>query len=201
MNEAEIRERREWNERRKVEIAEKARERIRAEQPIIADLREVGVDVESVWQVYKYPESYPVIFPITLKHLERGGYPDRVMEWLARVMAVKEATPYWWQLRDLYLVATGKGEIEGLAAALAESARREHLDELIALLDVPTRNGSQIFFLGPIIRLGRERGWAIVEELKDHPVYGKEASFKLHQRELRQARQARQARKQRSSPQ
>ncbi len=191
MNEAENRERREWNERRKVEIAEKAREWRLASEPIFVDLREVGVDVESVWQVYKYPESYPVIFPIMVKHLERGGYPDRVMEGLARAMEVKEAAPYWWKLRDLYLAATGKGEIEGLAAALAESARREHLDELIALLDVPTRNGSQIFFLGPIIRLGRERGWAIVEELKNHPVYGKEASFKLHQRELRQARKQR----------
>ncbi len=146
----------ELNESRKAEREEKERQWRLASQPILADLCEVGVEVDDISRLYNDPESFPVIFPVVMKHLERGKYPERVMKSLARVMAVEEAAPYWRQLRDLYLKATELDEIEGLAVALGVSAQREHLDELIALLDVPARGHTQVLFLQPIMRLGRE---------------------------------------------
>ncbi len=55
-----------------------------------------------------------------------------VMESLARTLAVKPAAYAWKTLRDLYLAARGRREMEGLAAALAASATTEHLDHMIA---------------------------------------------------------------------
>lgn len=45
----------------------------KAERPIIEELREAGVDVESVWDLVNSAEPYPNALPILLDHLERGG--------------------------------------------------------------------------------------------------------------------------------
>src|SRR5690242_13811090 len=55
-----------------------------AEQPILRELHAVGVDVSSVWDLVNTSAPYPLAIPVLLRHLERGGYPDRVMESLGR---------------------------------------------------------------------------------------------------------------------
>ena len=77
------------------ERQERSRELRRAEQPIVADLRAARVDVESVWDLVNTSEPYPDALPILLNHLQRGGYPDRVMESLGRALAVNPAAPAW----------------------------------------------------------------------------------------------------------
>src|SRR5262249_10106439 len=51
-----------------------------AEQPIVEDLRRAALRVDSVWDLVNTAEPYPRALPILLNHLERGGYPDKVME-------------------------------------------------------------------------------------------------------------------------
>ena len=80
----------------RVEAAEAERgERVRqlraAERPIVADLNAVGLSVSSVWDLVNTSVTYPDALPILLAHLERGGYPDRVMESLGRALAMKPA--------------------------------------------------------------------------------------------------------------
>lgn len=151
----------------------------RAEQPIVEELRAAGYEVNSVWDLANTSDPYPKALPVLLKHLQLGGYPDRVMESLARTLAVKPSVEVWDTLRQLYLAAQGPGEEEGLAAALAASATADQLDALIALLDETSRGSTRIHFLHPIKRVGGKRGLDVLTSLQDDPLFGKEASALL----------------------
>ena len=61
-----------------------------AERPIVEDLVAVELDVSSVWDPVNSSKPYPRALPVLVEHLERGGYPDRVMESLGRALAVTE---------------------------------------------------------------------------------------------------------------
>jgi Flp pilus assembly protein TadB len=63
----------------------------RAELPIVADLRAVGVDVHSVWELVNTSVPYPAALAVLLKHVQLAGYPDRVMESPGRALAVEPA--------------------------------------------------------------------------------------------------------------
>lgn len=173
--------------RTRVEVAEAEREeRSRllreAERPIVEDLNGVGESVSSVWDLVNTSAPYPAALPILLAHLERGGYPDRVMESLGRALAVKPAVAWWDDLKRLYLSARGPGEADGTAVALAACATRAQLDDLIAFLDVAEGGESRIYFVRPIKRLGGERGRELLESLRDDPILGREATAALEGR-------------------
>lgn len=142
---------------REAERADRASVWRQAERPIIDDLRQAGVDVASVWDLVNTSVPYPSALPVLMEHLERDGYPDRVVEGVARALAVKPAALYWRRLRDLYLRATGPDATEGLAVALAAVAEPEHLDDLLALLDETSRGNTRIHFIRPILRVGATR--------------------------------------------
>jgi hypothetical protein len=173
--------------RTRVEVAEAEREeRSRllreAERPIVEDLNGVGESVSSVWDLVNTSAPYPAALPILLAHLERGGYPDRVMESLGRALAVKPAVAWWDDLKRLYLSARGPGEADGTAVALAACATRAQLDDLIAFLDAAEGGESRIYFVRPIKRLGGERGRELLESLRDDPILGREATAALEGR-------------------
>lgn len=159
-----------------------ARELSLAEQPIVADLRGVGLDVDSVWDLVNTSVPYPEALPVLLEHLERGGYPDRVIESLGRALAVKPAISAWDRLLRLYLASSTPGEETGLAVALRAVATKEHVETLIDLIRDESRGDVRVFFVGPILRKGGERGLQVIESLRDHPVVGKEATALLKRR-------------------
>lgn len=151
----------------------------RAEQPIVADLRAAGVKVNSVWDLVNTATPYPAALPVLIRHLELGGYPDRVMESLGRALAVKPAVAYWDRLKALYLASRNEGEEDGTAVALAACATREQLDDLIEFLSADNRGQSRIYFVRPILKVGGERGREVVESLQADAVFGKEAKALL----------------------
>lgn len=165
---------------RKVQAAEAERharvqELRHAERPIGTDLRDAGVQVDSVWDLVNTAEPYPLALPVLMEHLERGGYPDRVMESLGRALAVKPAIEFWARLKARFLNARGAGEEDGAAVALAACATAAQFDELIEFLGVEERGESRIYFLRPIKKLGGAHGRVVLESLKGRPVFGKEA--------------------------
>lgn len=131
--------------------------------------------MDSVWDLVNTSVPYPPALPVLLKHLQRGGYPDRVMESMGRALAVKPAVFAWDALRELYLKARGRGEEEGLAVSLAASATSEHLESLIDLLNEDSRSDTRIHFLSTIKMVGGRRGREVLESLKSDPIFGKEA--------------------------
>jgi hypothetical protein len=170
--------------RAQVEAVEAERsERVRAlreaERPIVADLNRAGVSVDSVWDLVNTSDPYPIALPILLDHLERGGYPDRVMESLGRALAVKPSVVWWDRLRVLYLAARNPGEEDGTAVALAACATKDQLDDLIGFLSMDERGESRIYFVRPIKRLGGERGRQVLESLRHDATFGREATAVL----------------------
>lgn len=168
--------------KREAERQERASAWREAEQPIVGDLRTAGVEVASVWDLVNTSEPYPAALPVLMEHLERGGYPDRVLEGVARALAVQPASIYWQRLRDLYRRATGRDVTEGLAVALAAAATAEHLDDLLALLGDESLGSTRIHFIRPILRIGGARGREVVKGLRRDPVLGKEATALLKRR-------------------
>lgn len=170
-------------QRRRAKYDEESRRRTEAlgiaERPIVADLNRVGTNVDSVWDLVNTSEPYPEALPVLLKHLERGGYPDRVMEGLGRALAVKPAIAYWDRLKALYLAPRTPGEEDGTAVALAACATRTQLDDLIGFLSLAERGESRIYFIRPILSHGGLRGREIVASLQGDPTFGKEATALL----------------------
>lgn len=161
----------------------RAQELRAAEQPILTDLRDAGVAVDSVWDLVNTAAPYPAALPVLLKHLQRGGYPDRVMESLGRALAVKPAAFAWDELIQLYRGAHGRGEAEGLAVALAAMATREHVDALIELLGEEGGGDTRIHFIRPILEVGGARGQEVVRALRSDPTFRKEATALLSGKE------------------
>lgn len=153
-----------------------------AEQPVVADLRAVGVAVSSVWDLVNTSEPYPDALPVLMEHLERGGYPERVMESLGRALAVKPSVVFWERLKARWLDARDSGEEDGTAVALAACATKAQLDDLIDFLSVDERGQSRIYFIRPILKVGRDRGREVVKALREDPVFGKEATALLKRR-------------------
>jgi len=161
---------------------ERVRELRRAELPIVEDLRAAGVRVDSVWDLVNTSEPYPAALPVLIQHLERGGYPPRVMEGIGRALAVTPSEVYWDRLKRRWLEARDIGEEDGVAVALAACATEEHLDDLIEFLSVDERGESRIYFLRPILEVGGARGRKVVDALRGDPVFGKEATALLKRR-------------------
>ncbi|MDZ7578227.1 MAG: hypothetical protein U0904_08655 [Candidatus Nanopelagicales bacterium] len=168
------------------ELQQRVRVLTEAERPIVADLRDAGVRVDSVWDLVNTAEPYPDALPVLLEHLERGGYPDRVMESLARALAVKPAAVYWDRLVALYQAQrVGSNAKDGLAVALAVTATQATLGELFDLVDDPANGDSRILLLGELKRLGGPEGRSKLEALVDDPELGKEARHLLKSRKRR----------------
>jgi hypothetical protein len=173
---------------RKVQAAEaerQARARVlrEAELPVVTGLRNVGVEVDSVWDLVNTSEPYPAALPVLMDHLERGGYPQRVMEGLGRALAVKPSVTFWERLKACWLEARDAGEEDGVAVALAACATKKQLDDLIEFLSVEERGQSRIYFIRPILKVGGDRGRRVVDTLRSDSVFGKEATALLKRRQ------------------
>ena len=165
----------------KVEADARARKaRLRtAERPVVDDLRLVGVDVESVWDLYKVTDSRPRAIPVLLKHITMD-YPDDVLEGIGQGLDDRSARPWWGHLRGILLDTQREVIRDRLACALATCATTEHYDDLRAFVHNHALGQSRIYFLRPINRIGNRispgQGRTAIQALADDPVLGKEAT-------------------------
>ena len=157
-------------------LAERTRVLREAEAPIVDDLGDAGVRVDSVWDLVNTSVPYPDALHVLLAHLQRGGYPDRVMESLARALAVKPAVAFWASLRAQYLRANGRGEEEGLAVALTACATPDQFGDLVELVRDDSRGDSRIHFLRAVKRVGGPGGANLLESLRQDKLFGQEAA-------------------------
>jgi hypothetical protein len=163
------------------ELAARAAERRRRLEPFTNDLAAAGFDATyDAGTGIRHDD--PRIVDIALRHLARDGYDDFSRGEIAHHLAVKSAAAHREQIVTLYRQATGELEREGLAAALAASARGDGVDELIELVQDVSLGESRILLLRPINRLRRGDGRAFVARLVDDPVLGTEATAILRGR-------------------
>lgn len=160
------------------------------EAPVVADLQAVGIEVDSAWDLVNTSDLYLDALPVMLKHLKRGGYPPRIVQGIARALAVKPAVTYWDELVALYKsavapVGTRAADAkDGLAVILSACVNRAKVGELVELARDPSNGRSRIYFLRPIMRLGGDEGHSMVASVVDDPILGNEATS-LFQRATR----------------
>lgn len=149
---------------------------------MLDDLRAVGLDLDTVWNLYKYPEARQVAIPVLLKHL-RLDYPDRVLQGIGQGLDDRSARPWWDDLQAL-LLTTDRDVVKArLAAALATCTTREHYDDLLELLGNDALGECRIHLLRPINRIGNRispgQGRAVIESVAGDPALGREAAAVL----------------------
>ena len=148
-------------------------------QPVIDDLRSAGVMVYDLYQLYKQPESYPRAIPVLLDHLQRD-YPERALEDVGHALPSKPDPSWWADFKHLYVTTRSGAVRDRLAAAMSGCARREHFDDLVEFTRNADLGPSRIYFLRPINRIGNRinsgQGRAVIEQLAEDPVLGKEAT-------------------------
>jgi len=166
-------------ERGESERAERARALRLAEQPVVDDLRAIGLDLDTVWDLYKIADSRPRAIPVLLKHLALD-YPDPVLEGIGHGLDDRTARAWWGDLSAILLDTDRDVVRDRLAAALSTCAARAHYDDLLAFMRNDTLGESRIYFLRPINRIGNRispgQGRAAIEAVADDSVLGKEAT-------------------------
>lgn len=150
-----------------------------AEEPVVGELRAVGVEVDSVWDLVNTDVPYPLALPVLIRYLEDGELPDRVLEGVGRALAVGPAIAFWDRLIPLVLSPASAGQAEGSAVALAACVTAERVDDLIQIVTEEERRPEHIFFLRPILKLGGERGRDVLVSLDSDPVLAVEAQALL----------------------
>jgi hypothetical protein len=155
--------------------------RLRAEQePILADLREIGWNVNSVWDLVNTSRGYGDALPVLLRHLSLS-YSDRTREGIARALAVPDAKDAWPILAAEYRKAPmGRengirlGAKDGLAVALAATASNDVMDELIALATDRSHGSSRLLLLRALRKSKSKAAERAIEELASDPELAKE---------------------------
>src|SRR5262249_9336644 len=145
-------------------IAEKVREWRLAEQPLIVELRQIGEQVESVWDLVNTSRPYPKAIPVLLKHLQRP-YPDRVREGIARALSVPGAKIGWDILQRTFVDDPTSGTTkDAIGFALSAAADDTVLDDVIRLIR-DKKNGESRLTLVPA--LGKSDDAKALETLKE----------------------------------
>jgi hypothetical protein len=79
-------------ERVEAEVTERAQQLRAAEQPVLDDLARVGVELETIWNLYEVPEFHERAVPVLLRHLVLD-YPDSVLMGIGQRLADRSTRP------------------------------------------------------------------------------------------------------------
>lgn len=134
-------------------FAEREAALAREEQPLLADLRSVGLNLESVWDLVNTSDRYPNAVPVLLAHLDRP-YSERTREGIVRALTVREARGIAGQR----LIAAFRQERDPdlrwvIGLALAGVATADDLDGLTPILADKSYGHSRSMLLHALARL------------------------------------------------
>ena len=165
-------------ERMEAERAEQLRQAREAEQPVLRELAGVGVEVETVWDLYKTPALAARAAPTLLSQLALV-HPPRVVRAIVSALGGTIARRHWAELATLYVQTTNDDVRDGAAALLSGCAIRAHYEELLSFIASESLGESRIYFLRPAHRIGnrisRGAGRTVISALADDDILGKEA--------------------------
>lgn len=161
------------------------------EVPIVAELRMLGLELESVWDLVGRPSNYPEAIPVLLNHLQKS-YSDRTREGIARALsirfpAVRAAWPIlvkeyrntpegWGIVAPDDTVNVKLGAKDGLACTLCVAVTDETMEEFIGLIKDRANGESRILLLKPLRKSKNPQAKIVLEELASDPVFAKEIS-------------------------
>jgi hypothetical protein len=158
-----------------------------AQAPLVQALAEVGLEVESVWDLVNRPtRHYPEAVPVLLDHLQRP-YPDAIRDGIARALTVADARPHWKTLTRLYREEHGRRTKDGLAVAISGIATDEVIEDVIALARDKRNGTSRVLLLYALERSKDPRAQRALMELGTDPELQKQIQiiFKRKKRSRR----------------
>ena len=176
-------------ERVEADRAQRVAELRAAAQPVVRDLAAIGIEVGTLWDLYKVADSRPAAFPVLLAHITLD-YPDGVLESIGRGFGHKSARAWWPELKEIYLQTKVPVVRNVLAAALSDCAAKDQYEDLISFVNTTSLGSTRIYFLRPLNRIGNRmqagKGRAVVQSFSEDPVLGKEATAILKGRSSNQ---------------
>ncbi|QOY21654.1 hypothetical protein FYK61_09605 [Xanthomonas citri] len=144
--------------------------------PVVAALRQAGIDVNSIGELGEDGKSYPEAVPVLLEHLAYS-YSDDVREGMLRELATPHARKYWGQLVEIFEKNTLSlaPDIRYVAAlALSGAADDTVLDDVIRLLGDKSLGMDRAPLLLALIRSKSSKAKMTLLELRDDPDLGKQ---------------------------
>ncbi len=175
----------EWVARRdeREALATKKREAmLLAQQPILQDLRAVGVSCKrlNLSDIEQDATVFRTAACLLLKHLQKP-YSDAVRESIARCLETKQAKPFFDLIVDSYIreprfnEGRESGTKEALGAAVGVTADSKRLAVIVKLLRDPTHGPSRVLLLKPLRRrFKRADVRELIVEFMDDPGLVKE---------------------------
>ncbi|HEX2100238.1 MAG TPA: hypothetical protein VHF69_06235 [Candidatus Synoicihabitans sp.] len=137
-----------------------------AERPLIEALEAAGIRVRTVWELDPTkvdPTKAKRAAEILLDHLGRP-YPAVIRDGIARALADCGSSVPWRTMKRLYEAERDEWVRQGLATAVAATARPSDVDELLAMVR-DRRNGASRALM--IETLGVMRGADLATDLSD----------------------------------
>ncbi len=177
---------------RDLALAERVARHREEQAPIVAELRQAGINVDRLPDLIMRSVPYPAAIPVLLRHLVMP-YSDATLETLARILAVPDARYAWPILVAEYRKAPStyedgtrrRGAKDGLAVALAATATASTIDELIALAKDRSHGASRLLLLRALRKSRSQAAKQAIEELSTDPDLEKEIAFRRKQSERR----------------
>lgn len=155
-----------------------------SEEPLVEALREVGISVNSVWDLVNTREPYPTALPILIRHLT-GDYHPKILAGIARALAVRDpfAVEYAWPVvLDLYLKTKAdemikeperRGFKESLGVALSVLCTEEKLPQVFELIGDPSHGDSRGHLIYGLKRFRKNKQVKdVLASLYDDPHWG-----------------------------
>ena len=144
----------EWvarNAEREARLKELEEQFRREEAVLLAELKKIGFNLESVWDFVNTAEKYPSAIPVLLRHLSLP-YHKRIKEGIIRALTVNYAGPD--VLRELIRLFREETDGSGnslkwvLGNAISEVATPADAETIIALATDPTHGQARDVIIG-----------------------------------------------------
>ncbi len=147
------------------------------ERDIVAECREAGFDIESIWDFVNTNESYKEAIPVLLRHLTKEHHL-RTREGLVRALTTPEARGIAAPtLIDLFLKERNpNSELKWLlGGAIAETATLENAMEVCNLIEDDSHGAGREFLPLALVHCPKPAAREYLKPLVEHPVVGKSA--------------------------
>jgi hypothetical protein len=171
------------------EFEGRAEEYRRAEAPLVRDLANVGVNVQSVWDLVNTKAPYPSAVPILIAHLS-APYPVAIRDGIARALAIPEGKTAWSMLVRMYREEPKSRAKDGLAVAVANASDETVIGDVIELARDSQLGSSRILLLSALERSTSSQARAALMSLGTDPDLAKEIEIILRRLAHRTRRRA-----------
>lgn len=148
-----------------------AAELSREAAPVIAALRGVGIDIESLRDLSASALAHPMTIPILLNHLQRP-YSPRLREGIARALAVPDAITIWDSLLRVFEDEANTSVIDvkwAIGCAIASAATDAVIGDLIRLLHDRRHGAHRLAFISALARSADPRARQAMMETATDP--------------------------------